>query len=193
MKQQMQQMSLFSFFFQPHISPQASVLRRKIKSTANVCIYINVFTVCWSCALGFWNVNKTRQLCMLPQKLQPMGAGGEEKARRRSDTNFLPTSFFSDGVSLFGNTFMFKQSSFSFMISLHHPHLQLHLLLSIYPPFAAAAVIECDVASLFCCPNQSLSLDAAAEHQKWLCHIDCSECFLIHFDKPKLAAAAATS
>lgn len=47
-KQPMQQISLFSFSFKPHISQEASVPRRKMKSTVNVCIYINVFTVCWS-------------------------------------------------------------------------------------------------------------------------------------------------
>lgn len=119
------------------------------------------------------------------------GKGQEAEQHKLPPVFFLQPPFkLTNGGSVFWNTVMFKQSSFSFMISLHHPYRQLHLLLSIYPPLAPSSVIECDVASLFCRPNQSFSLDAAAEHQKWLCYIDCSECFLIHFDKPKLAAAA---
>lgn len=94
-----------------------------------------------------------------------------------------------DGIEL---AFTFKQSNFSFMIPLHHPRLQLPL-----PALSVSAICAelCDGVRrpfLVLPPNQSFSLDAAVEHQKWLSLIDCSECFLIHFDKASLAAAAAS-
>lgn len=150
------------------------------------CLY---FHKCGRCLLGLcvWLLKCKHDLPALhaaQKRQQPMGGGGEAENLQQLDFSTWGPNTRVDVL------LVFKQSNFSFMIALHHPRLQLHrsaLWIS------AVCTELCDGVRrpfLVLPPNQSFSLDAAAEHQKWLCFIDCSECFLIHFDKARLAAAA---
>lgn len=87
------------------------------------CLYLHK---CGGCLLGLcvWLSKCKRDspaLHAAQKRQQPMGGGGEAGNPQRLDFSTCGPNARADAL------FVFKQSNFSFMITLHHPRLQLHL------------------------------------------------------------------
>lgn len=87
------------------------------------CLYLHK---CGGCLLGLcvWLSKCKRDspaLHAAQKRQQPMGGGGEAENLQQLDFSTCGPNARADAL------FVFKQSNFSFMITLHHPRLQLHL------------------------------------------------------------------